>query len=79
MPQTFEDNIREGKLITLSELGPCVLTRQMDIPHPAAMGCSNIVGDMFLEDNYVGVWKLFGICRREDWSCIVMNRINEDR
>lgn len=78
MLKSFKDGVREGKLSALSKLCPGVLVLEMDILHPAVVSCSDIVGHMFLEDNYVGIWKLFCTGGGEDWSGTVVDGVDEN-
>jgi len=61
MLESFEDRVREWELISLSKLRPSVLALEVDVLHPAVMCCGDIVGDVLLENHYVGVWQFFGI------------------
>lgn len=76
--QALEGIIREGELGALPELHPLVLVVEVDVLHPAVVSSGGLGRDMLLEHDNVGVWDLFRVRGREDWSCAVVNRVNDD-
>jgi len=63
MLKTLEDLLLKAHLISLLELCSIFLVLGVDVLHPAVMGLSMGICDMFLENNHVGVWNSFRVGR----------------
>ena len=61
MLDPFKNIGGEGELRPLSKLGSLVLVVEVDVLHPAVMIRGSSLGDVFLEDNDVGVGHFNGI------------------
>lgn len=63
-----EDVVGQGKLGTLPQLVPDVLALKVDVLHPAVVRAGRVGGDVFLEDDNVGIWNGLGVGGGEERS-----------
>lgn len=64
----LEDIAGDRELRPLSELGSLGLTVEVDVLHPAMVVAGGCLGNMFLEDDDVGVGNLYRIRGRKERS-----------